>query len=121
MSFEDLEVWKRSVNLSIKIYKEMNRLKDYSFRDQITKSSLSIPSNIAEGMERNSTKERIRFLDIAKGSAAELRTQTYIGTEINYISPKNGNEWIEEAREISSMLVGLMKSLGETNQQKSGR
>lgn len=115
MSFEDLEVWKRAVRLSINVYRAMAEIKDFGFRDQITKSSLSIPSNIAEGMERNSTKEKIRFLDISKGSAAELRTQTYIGTEIGYILPGDGNEWLEEAREISSMLVGLMKSLRETN------
>ena len=113
MSFEDLEVWKKAARLCKKVYKAMAALKDYGFRDQITKSSLSIPSNIAEGMERFSVKEKVRFLDIAKGSAAELRTQTYIGTEIGYISPEDGKEWTEETREISSMLVGLMKSLGK--------
>ena len=111
--FEELDVWKSSASLSAEIYKSFNELKDFGFRDQITKSSLSVPSNIAEGMERISAKEKIRFLDISKGSAAELRTQTYIGAKIGYISPEIGNEWIEETREISSMLVGLMKSLRE--------
>jgi len=86
-------------------------LKDYGFRDQITRSGLSIPSNIAEGMERISDKEKERFLDIAKASCAELRTQTYIGIDIGYIDIKVGNGWIKETREISAMLVGLIHSI----------
>jgi len=85
MKFENLEVWKRSSRLSADIYKELINLKDFGFKDQITRSGLSIPSNIAEGLERKTNKEKSRFLDIAKGSSAELRTQTYIGIEINYI------------------------------------
>ena len=109
MPFEDLQVWKRSVQLSAAIYKELIRLKDYGFKDQITRAGLPIPSNIAEGMERTSSKEKIRFLDIAKGSCAELRTQTYIGIEIGYIEIETGQHWIQESKEISAMLVGLMK------------
>ncbi len=61
MRFEDLEVWKRSARLSADIYKELSDLKDYVFRDQITRSGLSIPSNIAEGIERESAKECVNF------------------------------------------------------------
>ena len=111
MPFEDLKVWKRSAHLSATIYKELRQLKDYGFKDQITRAGLSIPSNIAEGMERTSSKEKIRFLDIAKGSCAELRTQTYIGIEIGYIDNKIGQAWIQETKEISAMLVGLMKAI----------
>ena len=77
MEFENLEVWKRAARLSANIYKELARLKDYSFRDQITRSGLSVPSNIAEGFERGSQKECIVFLSYAKGSSGELRTQIY--------------------------------------------
>ena len=76
--FEELEVWKRSARLSAEIYKAFAELKDYGFRDQITRASLSVPSNIAEGYERNSDKEMANFLNYAKGSAGELRTQIYI-------------------------------------------
>ena len=62
MRFEDLEVWKRSARLSADIYKELAGLKDYGFRDQITRSGLSIPSNVAEGIERESAKECVNFL-----------------------------------------------------------
>ncbi|QEP43527.1 four helix bundle protein [Ectothiorhodospiraceae bacterium BW-2] len=109
MRFEDLEVWKRSARLSAEIYKHFAESRDYGFKDQITRSGLSIPSNIAEGMERSSNKEKAHFLDIAKGSCAELRTQIYIGIEIGYI-PK-GNPWINETQEISAMLAGLRKSI----------
>ena len=113
MAFEDLEVWKRSARLSGNIYKELKNLKDFGFKDQITRSGLSIPSNIAEGIERNSNKETINFLSYAKGSCAELRTQIYIGIDIGYITKETGNLWVQETKEISAMLVGLMKSLNK--------
>jgi four helix bundle protein len=115
MRFEDLEVWKRSARLSAEIYKVLSACKDYGFKDQITRSGLSVPSNIAEGMERKSVKEKKRFLDIAKGSCAELRTQTYIGIEIQYIDPVKGQSWIAETRENRAMLVGLARSLNSDN------
>jgi len=68
MKFEDLEIWKRATRLSVNSYKEMSKLRDYGFRDQITRSSLSIPSNIAEGFERSSPKEFMAFLNYARGS-----------------------------------------------------
>jgi len=110
MKFEDLEVWRRAVQLSVKIYKEMGKLRDYGFRDQITRSSLSIPSNIAEGFERTSPKEFMIFLNYARGSCGELRTQIYIGMEIGYINHEIGDPWIQETREISAMITGLLKT-----------
>ena len=110
MKFEDLEVWKRAVKLSGNIYKEVKELRDYGFKDQITRSGLSIASNIAEGFERSSQKENIVFLSYAKGSGGELRTQVYIGMDIGYIKKAVGEEWLREAREISSMLSGLIKT-----------
>ena len=111
MAFEDLDVWKRSSRLSANIYKELYGLKDYGFRDQITKSGLSIPCDIAEGMERKSSKEASNFLSYAKGSCGELRTQIYIGMDIGYIPELTAKNWIAETKEISAMLVGLMKSV----------
>jgi four helix bundle protein len=110
MRFEDLEVWKRSARLSADLLKMMRDLKDYGFRDQITRSSLSIPSNIAEGFERQSQKECMTFLSYAKGSCGELRTQIYIGMEIGYISREEGKTLLQETEEISLMLGGLLKT-----------
>ena len=111
MKFEDMDVWKKSTRLSVSIYKELKNLKDYGFKDQITRSGLSIPSNIAEGFGRCSDKEKRNFLNYAKGSCAELRTQTYIGIEIGYISKDIGTEWLNETIKISAMLSSLMKYL----------
>lgn len=107
--FEDLEIWKRGVKLSIRIYGLMSSCRDYGFRDQITKAGLSIPSNIAEGFERRTCKEFIRFLDIARGSSGELRTQIYIGIEAGFIDKETGRGLIGETRELSAMITSLMK------------
>lgn len=111
MKFEDLEVWKRAARLSANLYKALSQLKDYGFRDQITRAGLSVPSNIAEGIERDSGKECLQFLSYAKGSCGELRTQIYIGMDVGYINQETGEDWIKETREISAMLTGLMKTI----------
>jgi len=110
MKFEELDVWKRSARLSAEIYKNLRSLKDYGFKDQITRSGLSVPSNIAEGFERQSLKESLQFFSYAKGSCGELRTQIYIGVDIGYIEKETGSLWIDEAKEISSMIVGLIQT-----------
>ena len=78
MTHKDLEVWKKSMDLVVDVYKLMKQLPEsekYGLISQIKRSSISIPSNIAEGAGRASTKEFIRFLDIATGSLSELETQ----------------------------------------------
>jgi len=111
MKCEKLEVWKISARLSSDVYKSFSKLKDYGFKDQITRSGLSIPSNIAEGMEKESIKDQIRFLDIAKGSAAEFATQTYIAMDIEYIDKGNGKIFIEKSNQILAMLTKLQQNL----------
>ncbi len=108
--FEELEVWRRSARLSAELYKSLAGLRDYGFRDQITRAGLSIPSNIAEGYERESAKETVQFLSYAKGSAGELRTQIYIGIDIGYIDKQRGKAWLLEVIEISRMLYGLIQT-----------
>jgi four helix bundle protein len=110
MKFEDLEVWKRSKRLCVEIYRTLKDLKDYGFKDQITRSALSISSNIAEGFERISGKECVTFLAYAKGSCGELRTQIYVGIEIEYIGKETGNRWLKETEETLLMLGGLIKA-----------
>ena len=89
----------------------MSDSKDFGFRDQITRTGLSIPSNIAEGMEKGSVKERIKFLDIAKGSAAEFITRVCIGMDINYIGEVDGKEWVDTGEKILGMLTRLQDNL----------
>jgi four helix bundle protein len=111
MNFEKLEVWKRSCKLSADVYTQLKDLKDFGFKDQITRSSLSVPSNIAEGMVKPTARDKARYLYIANGSCAELRTQTYIGMRIKYIPEPIGSQWLKEIKEVSAMLHGLLRSI----------
>jgi four helix bundle protein len=111
MKCEKLDVWKKAAHLSSDIYKTFSNCKDFGFKDQITRSGLSIPSNIAEGMEKTSIKDQIRFLDIAKGSTAEFATQTYIAMDIQYIEKDIGKEWIDKADHLIAMITKLQQSL----------
>ena len=110
MSFENLEVWKKSSRLSAELYRELKELKDYGFRDQITRAGLSIPSNIAEGSGRATVKDCSNFLSHAKGSCGELKTQIHIGIEAGYINRVLGERWLSEADAINSMLAGLIRA-----------
>lgn len=111
MNFEKLEVWQRSARLAAELYKATSQLRDYGFRDQLTRAGLSVPSNIAEGMTRSSSKEKCRFLEIARSSIAETRTQIYIGIEINYLPREDAREWLDETKQISAMISGLMQKI----------
>ena len=110
-SFEDLEVWQKSCDLAVNIYQALKDCRDYGFRDQICRSAVSIPSNVAEGMERDSGKERIHFLHIAKGSSAELRTQLLIAERIGILNSQMAQSYRDEGVHISRMLHGLIKAL----------
>lgn len=110
-SFEDLDVWKKSCRLSVKLYNLLRDCRDYGLKDQMLRSSVSIPSNISEGSERNSNLDFQRFLNIAKGSAAELRTQVYIAREVKIFSDAEATGLIQELKIISKMLQALHNSL----------
>ncbi|GAA5481040.1 four helix bundle protein [Haloferula sargassicola] len=110
-NFEELEVWKRSSRLAVDVLALIDPIKLYALRDQMARSCISIPSNIAEGSERESNREFRRFLAIAKGSAAELRTQLYIGIRAGTFAENKAGVLISEVREISAMIQGLRKSL----------
>jgi four helix bundle protein len=110
-SFEDLDVWKMAYQLTVDVYKITKDLKDRSLHDQLCRSAVSIPSNIAEGFERGSTQEFIRFLYISKGSAGELRTQLLLAVEFGYISKENGQKLHETCRMVSSKTQSPISSL----------
>ncbi|PIE66203.1 MAG: four helix bundle protein [Desulfobacterales bacterium] len=110
-SFENLEVWKRAYKIAVTMYEVLRECRDYGLKDQMTRAAVSIASNIAEGAERGSHKEFIRFLHIAKGSAAELRTQVYIAHRISVLNNKLAQELIQELQIISKQLHNLIKSL----------
>jgi len=93
-------------------------LKDYGFRDQLTRSGLSVPSNIAEGVSRISDKETLQFLSIAKGLAAELETQLLIGIDIGYLDSAAAKAWLKDVSDIQAMLMGLIKRYKRTISEK---
>ncbi len=107
--FEDLNVWKESMRLTINIYNDLTNCKDFGLRDQIQRSAVSIPSNISEGYDRKSNKEYIQFLYYARGSCAELRTQLYLIKEIGYIAGQKVDDYIIITKQISAMLYNLIK------------
>lgn len=110
--FEDLQVWQRGVRLSADLYRGLAGCRDYAFRDQITSAGLSITSNIAEGMERGTLADQIRFLTNARGSCGEVRTQATVGRKAGLVDETSAEEWIQESRELSAMIQGLINSLG---------
>ena len=112
--FEDLEVWQRTRQLTGKIYAcarygEFSR--DYGFRDQICRAAVSIVSNIAEGFDRRSNSQFLQFLDIANGSAGELRAQLYIALDLAYISADQFQDLFSDITTIGKMLTSLIRHL----------
>lgn len=105
-TFEDLEVWKRGCGLAVFVYESLAETRDFALRDQMQRSAVSIPSNIAEGYERSS-KDFVRFLSIAKGSAAELRTQAYIAVKVGLLSPDQMHHIADETKQLTRMLQSL--------------
>ena len=110
--FEDIQAWQRARELVNDIYTitAVNPFaKDFSLRDQIRRSAVSIASNLAEGDERDTDKESIRFFYIAKGSLAEFRTQTQIANEIGYLEKKIYEKIEAECNELGKMIGKLIK------------
>ena len=105
-------VWQKSKEIAVKIYKisstgDLNR--DFGLRDQMRRSAVSIASNLAEGDERNTDKESVRFFYIAKGSLAELRTQIQIAFEIGYIEEQIYESIETDCEELGKMIGKLIK------------
>jgi four helix bundle protein len=120
-SFEDLEVWQRGCRLAVDVFKTFANCRNFTMQDQVQRSALSIPSNVAEGYERNSDKEFVRFLNIAKGSGGELRTQLYISRKLEFLTRIHFNRLVNESKEISKMLHGLSKAVGKRISKKPRR
>ena len=111
--YKDLLVWQKSRDLAVLIYnltKKTEFKKDYGLCDQVRRSAVSVPSNIAEGDERATDKESVRYFFIAKGSLAELRTQMEIAYQVGYIDEKIFSDIEENAQQIGKMLGALIKA-----------
>ena len=111
--YKKLKVWQKAMKLVVHVYKATKNFpkhEQYGLISQMRRSVISIPSNIAEGHGRNSDKEIVRYLDIARGSIFELDTQIEISRQLNYINPKEFNIIFGLLDETSRMLTGLRKS-----------
>jgi four helix bundle protein len=111
--FQDLTVWQKGRELAVLVYRITASepfSRDPSFRDQVRRAAISIPSNIAEGDERETDKEAVRFFYIAKGSAAELLTHAIVASDIGYIRQSELEEIKSRSSEILRMLANLIKA-----------
>lgn len=113
-SFEDLRVWQAGIQLAKQIYiisREGELSRDFGLRDQLRRAAVSIPTNIAEGFERRSRKEYVNFLNIAKGSAGEVRSLLRVALEIGYLNESSYSQLSQQVVVISKMLFKQIESL----------
>ena len=116
--FEDLVVWKEAKELTITIYHLMENSRDYGFRDQIQRASVSIMNNIAEGSDAGSDAINIRFLNIAKGSCSEVRSMLFLCSDLGYCTIEQQKELIGTTRRISASINNLIKYINTKNTPK---
>lgn len=109
--FEEILVWQKAKDLSVSLYRAFEESRDFGFRDQIQRASVSIMNNIAEGFERQTNREFRQFLYVAKGSCAEVRSMLYLATALTYLKETESEDIMNNAIEISKMLTGLINSI----------
>src|SRR5438034_2458803 len=111
--FKELRVWQRAKQLAVSIYKLSDHgpmKRDYGLVDQMRRSAVSVPSNIAEGDERDTDKDSVRHFFIAKGSLAELITQLEVAKDVGLVSSADVQPIAQECDEVGKMLGALIKA-----------
>ena len=115
-NFKELKIWQKGVELSVNSYKLVDTFpstEKYSLSQQITRASVSIPSNIAEGSSRSSEKDYARFLEISLGSSFELETQYLIAQKINFGNQELVSEGLKLLDEEQKMIMAFIKKLSK--------
>jgi four helix bundle protein len=113
-TFEDLVVWQRAIAFVKHVYlitEEGGLKRDFGLKDQLRRAAVSIPTNIAEGFERSSRKEYLLFLNIAKGSAGEVRSLCRVALDVGYLKPATYDQLRETALIISRSLFNQIESI----------
>lgn len=113
-NLKELNIWKKGINLAVKIYKATNKFpteEKYGLTSQMRRSSVSVPSNIAEGAGRNTDKEFNHFLGISNGSSYELQTQVIIASKLDFFDKETSDSLLENIEEIQKMSRGLQNKL----------
>jgi four helix bundle protein len=112
--YRELTVWQRAIDLVEAVYRTsacFPREEVYGLTSQVRRAAVSVPSNIAEGHGRNTTKDFLSFLSIARGSLKELETQVTIAQRLNYITPANEDELLQLSNQVGRLITGLVKAL----------
>ena len=104
-TFENLEVWQDAIELAVRVYELFRECRDFGFRSQIQNAAVSISNNIAEGYERDSNQEFIRFLFIAKGSCGEVRSQSCIARRVGLLGGDDADRLIWDAKRLSKRMT----------------
>jgi four helix bundle protein len=110
-AFEDIIAWQKAQDLTLAIYKELAQCRDFSFRDQIQRATISIMNNIAEGFERKGDKEFKHYLFIAKGSCSEVRSMLSVADKLGYINQQECEKLKSLTIEITKMLAVFISKL----------
>ena len=116
--FEDIESWKEARKLVKEVYGIFAACRDYGFRDQIQRASISIMSNIAEGFDRGSNKEYVQLLTVARGSASEVRSLSYAALDVGHIDQKIFETVQSRCTAISNLINGFIKYLRTSSRKK---
>ena len=115
-NYKELLVWQRAMELACEAYAVTGRLPKeemYALGDQIRRSAISVPSNIAEGYGRNSTRDCVRFLSIARGSRYELETQLLLCVRLGYIAESDIERAIQLGTEVAKILNVMITKLSQ--------
>ena len=112
--FEELDCWNSAQELLVKVYFILNKTevkREFSFQDQMKRSSLSVSNNIAEGFERRSNKERIRYLEIALGSTSEIKNMVYAALALKFIDQSEFDSTFALCEKCQKQIKGFMRYL----------
>lgn len=115
-SFEDLPIWQEARLLTKEVYRitsEKNFARDQGLKSQIQRASVSVMSNIAEGFERQTDKDKVQFFNYAKASIAEVRSQLFVALDVGYISEAIQEKLNEEFKSLAAQIAGFMKYLSK--------
>jgi four helix bundle protein len=108
-TFENLEVWQEAIELAARAYELFRECRDFAFRDQVLRAAASVSNNIAEGYERDSNAEFIRFLFIAKGSCGEVRSQAHLARRVKLLAESDAEALIVDAKRLSKRIMRLIE------------
>ena len=110
-TFENLRIWQWAMEFTVEIYSLMSPIRDYGFRDQIQRASVSIMNNITEGFESGSDSSFVRYLNISKASCYEVKSMLYLAERQNYCSAEQKVSLQNQLRSITNGIYRLIQKL----------